>query len=204
MKLRELFPQFICCALWALPFSFHAQAQEHPFLSRFGLLEGDGQVIIDWTMIAGSTCDGIVIERSLDSILFEPVGRIFGLCGAIAEPVEYRYVDGDPPEFRKVYYRIELGGNGYSSIRSILLERLFSAEHLFVPSPVSGVGVLLLRVPPETVFSVEFWSASGMLQHRVEARGSRVEVPTDGWEPGTYLYKASTGGQRFVGRFVVL
>lgn len=190
----------VSLALWA---SMVVHAQEHPYLSRFDLTEGDGQVFLDWTMVSGNTCDGTRILRSLDSLDFQEIGSISGLCGSISSPTDLRHVDDAPPELVKVYYRLQLGTNGYSSIQRIDLERLFSAEHRVFPSPMPDNGTLLLRVDPETRVVLRIWSAQGRLVHDVVGRGGRLDVPAATWPAGVYIYQAIADGRRLNGRFVV-
>lgn len=187
-------------ALWA---SLVVHAQEHPYLSRFDITEGDGQVFLDWTMESGNTCDGTRILRSLDSLNFVEIGSLSGLCGSISTPTYFHHEDSDPPELTTVYYRLQLGTNGFSSIQRIDLKRLFMAEHRVFPSPMLDNGTLLLRVDPETRVVLRIWSAQGRLVHDVVGRGGRLDVPAATWPAGVYIYQAIADGRRLNGRFVV-
>jgi hypothetical protein len=171
-----------------------AMAQEHPFLGRFELREGEGQVFLDWTMNAGSTCDGTVILRSTDSLHFEPVGIISELCGDILRPVDYRFVDEDPGELRTLYYRLDLGINGSSSVRRIDLKRLTSAEHRFQPSPVRDHGSLLLKLSPEKQVEVIFFDPSGREVYRFQGTGGNHSVVVRGWSSGLHVYQVWVDG----------
>ncbi|HQW97580.1 MAG TPA: T9SS type A sorting domain-containing protein [Flavobacteriales bacterium] len=179
-------------------------AQEHPYLSHFDLTEGDGQVTLDWTMVSGNTCDGTRILRSRDSLNFEEIGVLSGLCGSITTPTFFRHADLDPPELTTAYYRLELGSNGSSSIQRIDLKRLYSVEHRIFPSPMPNNGTLLLRVDPEVRVGLRIWSTNGRLVHDVTGHGDRLEVPSEAWPAGVYVYEATVENKRLRGRFVVL
>lgn len=187
----------------ALLASLVVHAQEHPFLSRFDITEGDGQVYLDWTMVSGNTCDGTRILRSLDSLNFVEIGSLSGLCGSISTPTYFQHLDSDPPELTTVFYRLQLSTNGFSSIQRIDLKRLFTAEHRVFPSPMVDNGTLLLRVDPETHVVLRIWSATGRLVHDATGRGGRLDVPAATWPAGVYIYEASAEGRKLSGRFVV-
>ena len=191
--------------LFLVPAACSVSAQEHPFLSFFTVKEGFGTVVLDWEMIAGNTCEGIDILRSLDGADFAVVGTIPGLCGDIDEPVPYGWTDTEPPELATVYYRLKLGLNGFSSIRSVDLVQLTSEEHRFLPSPMEGEGVLLLRVPASTLVDLRIVDASGreVLSYS-GSRGGRHPVRLPDAPQGTYFYDAVSEGRRFQGRFVLV
>lgn len=180
-----------------------SKAQEHPFLSRFELREGDGWVSIDWTMIGGNTCDGTRIMRSTDSLNFETVGTISGLCGDIVEPVPYNFIDHTAPEMATLYYRLELGLNGYSSIKRIDLQRLSSVEHRFQPSPVNDHGELLLRVDPDQQVEIQFFDAQGGSMTTISGRGGRHPIDVSQWPAGVYFYQVRAADLFVQGKFVV-
>lgn len=188
-----------------VPAAWSVSAQEHPFLSFFTVKEGFGTVVLDWEMIAGNTCEGIDILRSLDGVDFVVAGTIPGLCGDIDEPVPYGWTDTDPPELATVHYRLKLGLNGFSSIQSVDLVQLTSEEHRFLPSPMQGEGVLLLRVPASALVDLRISDASGrQVRWSPGLRGGRHPVRLPDAPAGTYFYDAVSDGRRFQGRFVLV
>lgn len=190
---------------WWLLLPVFAPAQEHPFLSFFTVKEGFGTVVLDWEMIAGNTCDGIDILRSEDGTGFDVAGRIMGICGDIDEPVPYGWIDTDPPELTTVYYRLRLGLNGFSSIQEVDLVHLVSDDHRFLPSPMQGEGLLLLRVPASGQVDLRITDSSGrQVFHESGLRGGRHAVRLPNAQAGTYFYDAVSGDRRFRGRFVLV
>lgn len=189
--------------LFACAWLMQINAQEHPFLAEFKLSEAEDAVKIEWTMIAGGTCVGTTIMRSLDSLSFQPVGYIDGICGNITEPINYDLVDHTAPELSKLYYRLELGSNGSSSIKAIELQRLRSVLHRFQPLPVSDQGELLLDVDPETPVVIVIFDGLGKMMNRMEGRGGRHFIDVDTWDRGLYIYQVAINGERANGKFVV-
>ncbi len=178
-------------------------AQEHPFLSEFKLSEADDAVKVEWTMVAGGTCVGTAILRSLDSLAFQPVGYIDGICGNIIDPVSYQFVDNTAPELSTLFYRLELGSSGSSSIKKIELQRLHSVAHRFQPSSVSDQGEILLNVDPEIPVQIDLFNAVGKQIGQVNGRGGRHGIEVRGWDQGLYIYQVSIAGERSSGKFVV-
>ena len=65
--------------LVTLPLQNTLSAQSDDILDRFTLSERNGIVQLDWTISKGSTCNGIGILRSVDSVNFDGIGKIAGL-----------------------------------------------------------------------------------------------------------------------------
>ncbi len=178
-------------------------AQEHPIIAAYTLTEFDGGIRIDWTIQGGSTCNGQDVERSTDGVAFTQVHRIEGICGNASEPVSYDWIDTAPPEFSTVYYRVKLGVEGYTSIKSVVFDQLTTSDQRFFPSPMAEEATLVLNILTSASFELEIWDANGrsvFLRNGVQGNSIRFALP--GVQAGTYSYLASSEGRRFTGRFV--
>jgi hypothetical protein len=192
---------------WCLPFFvvafFSARAQEHPYLTQFQVAPGFGEVVLNWTMNAGSTCNGTRILRGYSPDDLQVVGDVPGLCGSISEPVSYSWVDEHPPELSVLYYRLDLGLNGSSSVQRVEFDQLINSEQRFFPSPNDGTGTLLLRVQPNARVDLTVWSADGravLIKRSMIGQEHEVRLPPG--SSGVFIYEAVVGEQRFNGRFV--
>lgn len=181
----------------------HAHAQEHPFIARYELTELSGAVRVDWVLQGGNTCNGQEVERSTDGSTFVAVHRILGICGDPEAAVPYEWIDASPPELSVLYYRVKLGFDGYTSVKSIFFEQLITEEQRFYPSPATGEASLLLNAPTGTPVDVEVYNLSGrsMFTQRGNS-GPLVRLDLGGLTTGTYMYRAVADGRAFVGRFV--
>ncbi|HAW51895.1 MAG TPA: hypothetical protein DCX54_06130, partial [Flavobacteriales bacterium] len=92
---------------------------QQTILDRFQANTVDSQVYLSWTIKKGSTCNGIKITRSADSLNFVEIGRIDGVCGDASSAVNYSFIDATPLLNRKNFYRLDLGDVGPSEIISI-------------------------------------------------------------------------------------
>ena len=120
-------------------FKASTSAQSSSALDDFAAFENDGKIYLNWTLGAGSTCNGIQIQRSMDSLSFYQIGEIPGVCGSNSAAQRYTFVDSFPILNSNHYYRLELGGVGYSEVINVRV--LGSTKELFSVFPVPVVDV---------------------------------------------------------------
>ncbi|MBK9108621.1 MAG: hypothetical protein IPM92_09715 [Saprospiraceae bacterium] len=60
-------------------------------LNYFNAIAVDKNILLEWQMTQGQTCDGIRILHSTDSISFIEIGFIGGICGGKIETVTYQF-----------------------------------------------------------------------------------------------------------------
>lgn len=197
------------CKIWlmclAACIQLHAtvNAQEHEALSHFTLRQGFGTVELDWQMISGSTCQGIDILRSTNGFDFELVGAIAGLCGHISQPVDLHFTDNAPLEFTTLFYRLNLGSIGSSSIQMIKVDQVISEDQRAYPVPAFDQVSLAFRVPPNTPVDLQVFNASGKLVlDKRGAIGPTLVIPVRSLDAGTYQYQAVASNQTFSGSFL--
>ena len=88
-------------------------------LDRFTAQQVNNEVLLNWTIKSGFTCNGIEILSSSDSLNFTNIGKIEGICGAVDEPISYTFSHKAPAQNKINYYRLELGGVGSTEIISV-------------------------------------------------------------------------------------
>ncbi len=200
MDLRKFIAVF---ALYGTLFAADLSAQEHPFITHYSLTEISGGINIEWTLQGGSTCNGQDIERSVDGLRFEAVHRILGICGDPEVAVSFNWLDIAPPEFSTVHYRIKLGSEGYTSIKTVVYEQLVNSDQRFFPSPMRDEATLLLNVPIGAMVDLQIWDAGGKLVlDRRSVAGPKLDLFLPNLRGGVYSYNATSQGKRFKGRFV--
>lgn len=91
----------------------------HPILRFFTATVTGDEVRLNWVITGGQTCSGTVIQRSVDGQFFETIGEIDGICGSPDVDVPYVFIDDDPAENQQNTYRLEMGTQGYSDVRSV-------------------------------------------------------------------------------------
>jgi hypothetical protein len=183
--------------------AINVSAQEHPYIGYYSLTELDGGVRVDWTIQGGSTCDGQEVERAIDGSDFEPVHRIEGICGDPAFSVPFFWFDTGVPEFSSVQYRIRLGAQGYSSVKTIAFDQLTHSAQRFFPSPMAEEATLLINVPASAPVDLRIWDLTGKLvMEDPSAVGQMHTIRLVNAPSGMYLYRATSEGRVFQGRFM--
>ena len=115
-----------------------AFAQEHSILGSFFAKEINGKALLNWHIKAGSSCNGIQIFRSTDSIHFSQIWDIQGVCGNISEPQNYNFTDNNPVKNKVNYYRLELGNTGFSHVVSVEVTDINNGAYQIRPNPVNS------------------------------------------------------------------
>ena len=94
-------------------------AKHNSIFDNFTVFENNEKVYLNWTIISGSTCNGIQIYRSTESISYLKTGSIAGICGSSSTATNYNFTDNNPEKNKFNCYRLELGGNRTSEILSV-------------------------------------------------------------------------------------
>ena len=96
------------------------QAQSpHPILRYFNATLNADEVRLSWVITGGNTCSGIRIQRSDDGQSFQTIGEIDGVCGSPDVDVPYVFIDENPAANLLNVYRLELGTQGYTEVRTV-------------------------------------------------------------------------------------
>lgn len=127
-------------------------------------------------MLLGSTCDGIRILHSTDSINFEEIGLIGGICGSKTESVKYEFTHKTPIANKINYYQLEFGNTFYSNIIQIELIA-FDNGYQIRPHPIINQGKILFDGGREP-FRLEIVDALGRLVHKEITHSSEFIIHT--------------------------
>ena len=182
-KIKKLFLSF----LLFIGVSFQGFSQEHEILSYFFGLIKDDLIILKWGITGGNTCNGILINHSVDDINYEQVGEIPGICGSQIAEVPYTFIHDSPVSGQNNYYKLELGLQGSSTPLIITFYNTSENGYLLFPNP--GVEVLQIVVtgngePTELLFR----DVSGKIIGSINANsGEVISVPTTEWASGVYF-----------------
>lgn len=165
----------------------NALAQQ--FLSHFSLSSGQGKVVLNWTIDAGNTCLGINIVRSTDGQTFSPIGNIGGVCGSLDEPVSYSFVDDTPALNQTNSYKLLLGLDLESEVRSIDIIDLGSAGYQIRPHPVYQDGILYFENDRQEHHTLSIFQLNG---HRLSEQTSETDhfiLDLSAWPAGLYPFR---------------
>lgn len=191
MKLIQLFCSII------ISFSGFGQIHEN-----FKAQRTEENVYLSWTITEGNTCNGIQVQRSVDSINFETIHDIQGVCGSTSKKVLYDFTDTMPEIGSKNYYRLILGTTGVSEIISIQLDDIDSDELKIFPNP----SVNNISIQYGTIYArLVIFDIKGNKLYEKELNNSQMlKISKDDIQSGVYLFTFYTNKGKLITKKVVL
>lgn len=150
-----------------------ANAQIEGFLDQFTGFQDGETIRLSWTIGSGNICNGTLIDRAPDTVSYEKIGEIAGICGNISSEESYEYIDENPFVNGHNYYRLRFGGVGNSNILDI--------EFL----DLQGQGYTLIRDFNSGETGIYFYNPNGQ-EHRfrvftVDGKLIQEETGTDNY-----------------------
>lgn len=201
MQFREIY--IVICSLFLTGFVF---AQNEAIVRDFSADVYNNKVLLSWIMAQGSICNGIDILRSEDAINFEKIGSITGICGSSERDVDYEFTDMFPIKNKKSYYRLDLGGIGFSYIVETEVIDLPQNNYRLSPNPVEDVSILRYDNDAGHEIEVLIYSSNGLLVQQLSSKTDQVKIQADLLDTGVYRFvimNKETGGA-VKGSFVVI
>lgn len=148
------------------------------------------KVQVEVTLSAGFTCNGIVITRSTDSLQFETVGLIGGVCGDSAASVSYSFIDSFPPTNKRLHYQLLLGGRLATDTRQVVVYDFTTRPMIISPNPTKDGVEIRFEAPVGSTELITLTNQLGVEVLRV--------LTEDGWARFSIVHLPA--GMYFVGR----
>lgn len=168
-------------------------AQHNPILENFTATQNGGKVYLSWTITSGSTCNGIDILRSTDSISFNSISNIAGTCGSLTVAVTYQFTDNNPIKNKTNYYRLDLGGNGSSEILAVEIIDVSNGYQLR-PHPVKDYGKLFFQKASNTAHLLIVYNPSAGIELQQTTTNNYFEIFPKQLNPGMYFFTIVAAG----------
>ena len=181
-------------------------AQSDALLERFSISKNDGRVLLNWVTRPGSTCDGVDVMRSTDSLSFETIYHIPGICGGPNTAISYTYLDERPVANFRNYYRLGLGSSGTTSVRSIEVVDLGNNGLQVRPNPVVADSKIYFDNVTREACQLFLVSAAGVVVGKWETRDEFFELHAPDFQPGMYFLRIldAEGKELAKGKLVVV
>lgn len=193
--------------LWLLGSLSPVMAQEPvgTGIARFGLVQLGEGVRVEVTLQAGFTCNGIQLLRSNDSLQFETVGLIGGVCGSTTEEVSYDFFDPLPLNGQRYFYSLLLGGRIPSEVLSIRLLDFNKIGFVMGPNPAREQVFLRWQNELEQLYVVELLGPAGQPIESWESRENELLLQLHGQSDGMYFIRLRNkdAGGAWVQRLIV-
>jgi hypothetical protein len=179
---------------------------QHLLLDRLTIGQSDGKVYISCIVKAGNTCNGIVLYRSLNNVDYEVIDKILGVCGNITSPQAYDFVDKDPVKNAVNYYKLELGGYGFSDVLSIHILDLSKDGLLVRPNPSNGMTTLNFKNESQGESVISLYDSYGRTVFTKSTFDTSVQLDVSTYAPGMYYFEVLQDKKYFntAGRLVVI
>jgi len=185
---------------------FVLSQQGENLLSDFRTQQVGNNVHVNFTIEAGNSyCLGVGLERGLDSVNFEVIAAIAGVCGGSEFAESYLLVDSFPYPNQTNYYRLVLGEVGISEIIPVHFIELEDGMKLF-PNPTNHFSKLVFDNPSNSRFNFSLYDATGnILPPYFSGNGSEVIIDTSTMEVGVYVWSLTLeSGEMWKGRLAVI
>lgn len=163
-------------------------SQQNTILGHFSASENNGNVFMSWQIIAGSTCNGIQIYRSTDSLHFVEIGDIPGICGNISAAQDYDFTDYQPEKNKINYYRLQLGNTGYSEIVAVEIIHLETGGYQVRPNPVADYARIYFDNEKQALMFFTLYNTNGAAINSVSANNNYFDFDSTTLKSGLYFF----------------
>ena len=166
-------------------------------LDFFDIKQYNGNVYIDITLSQGNTCNGIIIQRSLDTIYFQKIAQFEGICGNTSSPTSYNFLDENPILNQTGYYRVKFGNNIYSEIIEILIIDSQNNEYQLRPHPANNETTLYFNNQPGVSYELMLFSVDGIKIRTSKSSTNKFFIETSTLNNGFYIFLIKQGSTNY-------
>ena len=184
--MKTLFKSLMVLIIISLAKNSYPQKQE--ILENFKVFETNGQVLLNWQIVQGSTCFGIGILQSTNQLDFTEIGHIPGVCGASNDPLGYQFIDSNPIKNQFNYYRLNLGGYGYSEILAIKIIEEPRIDLQFFPNPVVSTSKLYFENKNDATHFLFIYNLAGSIVATLSTNLDYYTISNDDFTSGIYFF----------------
>ena len=166
-------------------------------LDFFDIKQYNGNVYVDITLSQGNTCNGIIIQRSLDTIYFQKIAQFEGICGNTSSPTSYNFLDENPILNQTSYYRVKFGNNIYSEIVEILIIDSQNNEYQLRPHPANNETTLYFNNQPGVSYELMLFSVDGIKIRTSKSSTNKFFIETSTLNNGFYIFLIKQGSTNY-------
>ncbi len=157
-------------------------------LSRFTASPVAEKVLLDWVVAAGATCDGIGVYRGSDTVGMTLIHYIPGVCGDLARPVSYTFLDSFPLANQTSFYRLELGPRIFTDFVRVSLVDLSGHAYQFRPHPVIDEANLYFAREINGLVTLLIFDGRGQRRFTLTFSDNTLHFSTQTLENGLYFF----------------
>jgi len=159
----------------------------HPILDSFTLRRNGNEINTNFGIIGGASCVGVELQRSIDSVNFEVVAFISGICGGTDQTEFYSIGDVDPVPNVINLYRLNLGSEGKSGVVGIFFLPLQSGIAVY-PNPAKDFINILIDNPLRKTYFLSITNTSAQVIFESAAlNNDEVKIQTFHFNKGIHV-----------------
>ena len=183
-----------------------AFAQNESVVLNLSATEFNGKVLLTWSVTQGNTCNGISVLHGVDTSSYSQIGTIEGICGSNAETIDYQFTDSDPIVNATNYYRLSLGGIGFSYPVSVDVIDAGNQAYIIAPNPISNESQLIFDNENQVKVTITFFNEKGEIIHEETSSEQSVSINRTKFKQGVYFFvlKSDAAIEFFSGKFSVI
>lgn len=190
--MRHVFKIFFSVLLLFSYISIKAQKEQYVNLSNFYLFPNNKEVEMYWVIDSGSTCNGITIWHSTDSLNYIEIGYIGGVCGSNSTSISYNFTHRSPQLNKLNYYKLKLGYVQFSEVEKITIKYTEPGKLYVYPNPSNSQTTIEFNNSHNKPYQLTIINSVGNLIYKKEdIIESEVSINTSTWNPGTYYITLS-------------
>jgi hypothetical protein len=159
----------------------------HPLLDRFHAIVGSESVQITCVISSGSTCNGMDVLRSTDSVYYEVIGNIAGVCGSDSKPVTYQFEDQNPVINGRTFYKLELGGYGFTEPIYVVIRDIPEGKAHVFPNPANAQAEIHFINPVKNTFQLSIRNLAGQSVYSRNTAADFFILNVANWDSGYYF-----------------
>ncbi|MEO5674474.1 MAG: T9SS type A sorting domain-containing protein [Chitinophagales bacterium] len=162
---------------------------QNDLLVNFSGQQIENYIHLSFTVHGGTTCTGTKVERSTDSIHYETVGMIPGICGSSFTDESYTFDDSLPVKNQFSYYRINF--NQYGITHSIKVRFVdYGNSFVIAPNPSSGQSTVFFSNPGNQKITFSIFNLQGNLMQSTSTYSDAITVNGRLFPSGIYFLQA--------------
>jgi hypothetical protein len=181
-------------------------AQNEDVVLNLSATEFNGKVFLTWSVKQGNTCNGISIQHATNTLNYNQIGTIEGICGSTAETIAYQFTDDSPSVNQTNHYRLSLGGIGFSYAVNLDVIDTGSETYIVAPNPVSSESQLIFDNENQENVTITFFNERGGVVHEESSSEQSITIDREKFKQGVYFFVLKSDGalESFSGKFSVI
>lgn len=161
----------------------------HPILRSFSAIKQPNGVNLKWVIKGGQQCQGTKVYRANESLLFEEINHVEGICGDFTEDETYTYFDDSPESNTYNYYRLEMGFQGFTDTVTVFFED-FGSDNYLLLTENDGFRILFSNDLNKEA-TIKVFDLNGKILREEKTLRNDIEIDPAGLRAGVYLFRIS-------------